>query len=121
MAHGSLSLIGKSTRAGREDFGGEVKNNGRRAIVSLAPILHVDGLGACDAAGRPPPAPEPPAVNRARWPAGADATSDEVPVTGRVFRGARDITDALIEYRWRHPQPREFHPVQPGPPPPGPK
>ena len=31
-------------------------------------------------------------------------------MTGRVFRSARDIADALIEYRRRHPQPPEVQP-----------
>jgi hypothetical protein len=37
-------------------------------------------------------------------PAHADAASDEVESTGRVFRSARDIADALVESRRRVPQ-----------------
>jgi len=36
-------------------------------------------------------------------PTGSHAESDEVEMTGRVFRSARDIADALIEYRRRDP------------------
>ena len=44
-------------------------------------------------------------------PVDVDAASDEVEITGRVFRSARDIADALVDYRRRQPQRSESAPT----------